>query len=74
MVDSFRKALDTRVDEVLRRYPGGARVEDHELIDAIGREIGTFGINSDISTWQKDIRIELKHKGMQSRDGFFTIE
>lgn len=74
MVDSFRKALDTRVDEVLRRYPGGARLEDHELIDAIGREIGTFGINSDSSTWQKDIRIQLKHKGMQSRDGFFTIE
>ncbi len=31
---------------------------------------GTKGINSDSSTWYKDIRITLRHMGMQGRDGF----
>lgn len=74
MLYKYRKALDTKLDEVLKRYPSGAQVEDQELIDAIGRAIGTFGIRSDSSTWAKDIRIRLKNeKGMQSKDGFFTI-
>lgn len=74
MLYKYRKALDTKLDDVLRRYPSGTPVEEQELIDAIGRECGTYGINSATSTWAKDIRIRLKNeKGMQPKDGLFTI-
>lgn len=74
MLYKYRKALDTKLDDVLRRYNSGDRVEDQELIDAIGREDGTIGFITDSSTWAKDIRIRLKNEeGMQSKDGFFTI-
>jgi len=59
----YRQADDSRIEEVLRRYQSGT----------IGQRKGTKGINSDSSTWSKDIRIELKNRGMQCRDGVFTI-
>ncbi|DBB10616.1 hypothetical protein WJX82_000934 [Trebouxia sp. C0006] len=53
------QADDSRIEEVLRRYQSGQQVDEYELIDAIGQRKGTKGINSDSSTWSKDIRIVL---------------
>ena len=55
----YRQADDSRIEEVLRRYQSGQQVDEYELIDAIGQRKGTKGINSDSSTWSKDIRIVL---------------
>ena len=68
-----RRADDTRISEVLQSFGRNVPVPEHELIRAIGERLGTLDTRSESSTWDRDIRTQLRQMGVELRNGMYSI-